>query len=99
MTVAFELDGQAFTALNGGAHFRFNEAVSFVATCADHYWNRLSEGGDPDAQQCGWPKDKLGLSWQVTPAELPELLSKPAAMAALMQMKKIDLATLRAART
>jgi len=104
MTVAFELDGQAFTALNGGPHFRFNEAVSFVVACADqdeidHYWNRLAEGGDPNAQQCGWLKDKFGLSWQVIPAELPELLSKPAAMAALMQMKKIDLVALRAAGT
>jgi len=102
MTVSFELDGHAFTALNGGPQFHFNEAVSFVVSCADqdeidHFWNHLSEGGDPNAQQCGWLKDKFGLSWQVVPAELPELLSKPAAMAALMQMKKIDLATLRAA--
>lgn len=104
MTVAFELDGQRFTALNGGPHFRFNEAVSFVVTCAnqdeiDYYWNRLSEGGDPTAQRCGWLKDQFGLSWQVVPAELPELLSKPAATAALMQMKKIDLAALRIAGT
>ena len=102
MTVSFELDGQPFTALNGGPHFRFTEAVSFVVQCADqdeidHYWQRLSEDGDSKSQQCGWLKDKFGLSWQVIPAQLPELLSNPRAMAALMQMKKIDLATLRSA--
>ena len=101
MTVEFVLDGQAFTALNGGPHFHFNEAVSFVVACADqdeidHFWKRLSEGGDPNAQQCGWLKDRFGLSWQVVPADLPELLSIPGAMAALMQMKKIDIEGLRA---
>ncbi|HEV7815336.1 MAG TPA: VOC family protein, partial [Janthinobacterium sp.] len=70
MVVAFELDGQAFTALNGGPVFQFNEAVSFVIRCetqqeVDHYWERLSAGGDARAQQCGWLKDKYGLSWQV----------------------------------
>jgi predicted 3-demethylubiquinone-9 3-methyltransferase (glyoxalase superfamily) len=103
MTVDFVLDGQAFTALNGGPHFRFNEAVSFVVACADqdeidYYWQQLSEGGDPAAQRCGWLKDRFGLSWQVIPAELPELLSIPGAMGALMQMKKIDIQSLRAAR-
>ena len=102
MTVAFELDGQLFTAINGGPHFRFTEAVSFVVHCAnqdeiDHYWSRLSEGGDPKGQQCGWLKDRYGLSWQVIPAELPELMKHGGVMAALMKMKKIDLATLRAA--
>ena len=105
MTVAFELDGQPFTALNGGPHFKFNEAVSFVVHCAtqdeiDHFWNRLGEGGDPAAQQCGWIKDRFGLSWQVIPAELPELMTGgrgEQVMGALMQMKKLDLATLRKA--
>jgi predicted 3-demethylubiquinone-9 3-methyltransferase (glyoxalase superfamily) len=72
MTVAFELDGQAFTALNGGPIFKFNEAVSLQINCeaqeeVDHYWNALSKGGDDQAQQCGWLKDKFGLSWQVVP--------------------------------
>jgi predicted 3-demethylubiquinone-9 3-methyltransferase (glyoxalase superfamily) len=73
MTVAFELDGQAFTALNGRPVFRFNEAISFQVHCdtqeeVDYYWERLSEGGDETAQQCGWLKDKYGVSWQVIPA-------------------------------
>ena len=72
MTVAFELDGQPFTALNGGPDFKFNEAISFQVICEtqkeiDHYWDKLSQGGDPKAQQCGWLKDKFGLSWQVVP--------------------------------
>jgi predicted 3-demethylubiquinone-9 3-methyltransferase (glyoxalase superfamily) len=102
MTVPFEIDGQAFTAINGGPHFKFTEAVSFVVSCADqdeidHYWDRLSEGGEPKAQQCGWLKDKFGLSWQVVPAELPELMKHPGVMPAILGMKKIDLAALRAA--
>ena len=73
MTVEFELDGQPFTALNGGPDFKFNEAVSLQVPCRnqdeiDHYWNKLSKGGDPKAQQCGWLKDKYGLSWQVVPS-------------------------------
>src|SRR3989454_5670705 len=72
MTVEFELDGQPFTALNGGPAFKFNEAISFQINCetqeeVDHHWNSLSEGGDERAQQCGWLKDKFGLSWQVVP--------------------------------
>src|SRR5262245_61281953 len=72
MTVVFELDGQSFTALNGGPNFKFTEAISFQISCetqeeVDHYWNGLSEGGDPKAQQCGWLKDKFGVSWQVIP--------------------------------
>jgi predicted 3-demethylubiquinone-9 3-methyltransferase (glyoxalase superfamily) len=72
MTVEFVLNGQGFTALNGGPHFKFNEAASFQVPCdtqaeLDHYWERLSEGGDPKAQQCGWLKDKFGVSWQVVP--------------------------------
>lgn len=108
MTVAFELDGQGFTALNGGPVFRFTEALSLVVGCrsqaeVDHFWSRLSEGGDPKAQQCGWLKDRFGVSWQVVPTELPALLSSPDAdkarrvTAALMQMKKLDLDVLRRA--
>lgn len=108
MTVAFELDGQSVTALNGGPLFKFNEAVSLVVNCrsqeeVDHYWSALTQGGDVDAQQCGWLKDKFGVSWQVVPVELIEQLSdidQPRAarvMDALMKMKKIDMATLRKA--
>ncbi|CAJ3890640.1 VOC family protein [Burkholderia pseudomallei] len=108
MTVAFELDGQSFVALNGGPVFQFNPAVSFVVNCAtqdeiDYYWGRLSEGGDASAQQYGWLRDRFGLSWQIVPVQLPELLAgdDPAkasrTMQALMQMKKIDLGALRRA--
>lgn len=108
MTIAFQLDGQDFTAINGGPHFTFNEAISLVVHCrsqeeVDHYWSRLCEGGDEKAQQCGWLKDRYGVSWQVVPTELVQLLSDPdpekarRAMAAMLQMKKIDLAALRRA--
>jgi len=102
MTVAFELDGQPFVALNGGPHFKFSEAISFVVNCAsqqeiDHYWDKLAEGADPKAQQCGWLKDKYGVSWQVVPTELPDLIKHPKAMQVMLQMKKFDLATLRKA--
>ena len=102
MTVAFELDGQRFVALNGGPHFKFSEAISFVINCTsqediDHYWNNLAQGGDPKAQQCGWLKDKYGVSWQVVPSELPDLIRRPKAMQAMLQMKKLDLAALRKA--
>lgn len=108
MTVEFILNGQPFTALNGGPVFTFNEAVSFQVFCdtqeeIDHYWDKLSEGGDPKAQQCGWLKDKFGVSWQVVPRGMAEMLrdaaSEPAkrAMAAVMGMKKFDLAALRKA--
>jgi predicted 3-demethylubiquinone-9 3-methyltransferase (glyoxalase superfamily) len=108
MTVVFQLDGQEFTALNGGPHFKFNEALSLVVHCrsqeeVDYYWSRLSEGGDPRAQQCGWLKDRFGLSWQVVPDQLIELLSDPdpekarRAMAEMLRMKKIDLAALQGA--
>lgn len=101
MVVAFELDGQRFTALNGGPVFKFNEAISFQVLCdsqeeIDHYWDRLAEGGDPAAQQCGWLKDRFGLSWQVIPRHMPDF-SSPAGqrmMTAFLQMKKIDLAAL-----
>jgi predicted 3-demethylubiquinone-9 3-methyltransferase (glyoxalase superfamily) len=100
MTIGFQLDGQDFTAINGGPVFKFNEALSLVVNCksqeeVDYYWDKLSEGGDPKAQQCGWLKDKYGVSWQIVPTELPALLADPAkgqrATGALMQMKKIDL--------
>jgi predicted 3-demethylubiquinone-9 3-methyltransferase (glyoxalase superfamily) len=108
MTVAFELDGHSFTALNGGPLFTFSEAISFQVNCKDqaeidHYWDKLSAGGDPRAQQCGWLKDRFGLSWQVVPEGMDEMLEDPTspgatrAMEAMLQMKKIDLAKLRRA--
>jgi predicted 3-demethylubiquinone-9 3-methyltransferase (glyoxalase superfamily) len=108
LTVAFELDGQAFTALNGGPLFKFNEAVSLMVNCEtqeeiDRYWEKLSAGGDPKAQQCGWLKDRYGVSWQVVPAALAGLIGgaegekSERVMQALLQMKKLDLAELRRA--
>jgi predicted 3-demethylubiquinone-9 3-methyltransferase (glyoxalase superfamily) len=108
MVVAFELDGQGFTALNGGPVFKFNEAVSFQVHCdtqedVDYYWTRLSEGGDEKAQQCGWLKDRYGVSWQIVPTVLSEMIGDPdsvrsqRAMEAMLQMKKIDVATLEQA--
>lgn len=108
MTVEFELDGRAFTALNGGPVFRFNEAVSFQVMCetqeeVDFYWDRLTAGGDDKAQQCGWLKDRFGLSWQVFPRAMIEWVGDPGseksqrAMKAMLQMKKIDLEQLRRA--
>jgi predicted 3-demethylubiquinone-9 3-methyltransferase (glyoxalase superfamily) len=108
MTVAFELDGQPFTALNGGPAFKFNEAISLQVNCSnqdelDHYWNKLSVGGDPKSQQCGWLKDKYGLSWQIVPTVLPEMLKdhqSPKAqrvMEALLRMKKLDIRELERA--
>jgi predicted 3-demethylubiquinone-9 3-methyltransferase (glyoxalase superfamily) len=108
MVVNFELDGHTFTALNGGPLFKFNEAVSFQVNCKtqdeiDYYWERLGEGGDPKAQQCGWLKDKYGLSWQIVPSVLNEMLSDPneeksgRAMEAMLQMKKLDIAKLERA--
>ncbi len=102
MTVAFELDGQAFTALNGGPIFKFNEAISLQVDCetqkeVDYYWEKLSEGGDEKAQQCGWLKDKYGVSWQIVPKRLVEILSdadeskSQSAMTAMLKMKKIDI--------
>jgi predicted 3-demethylubiquinone-9 3-methyltransferase (glyoxalase superfamily) len=109
MTVAFELDGQPFTALNGGPLFKFNEAVSFQVMCetqaeVDRYWDRLSEGGDESARQCGWLKDRFGLSWQVLPMQLLEMIGDPdwaranRVMAALLPMKKLDIAMLQRAQ-
>ena len=106
MTVSFELDGQELTALNGGPHFKFSEAISLVVNCetqkeVDDLWETLSKGGE--TQQCGWLKDKYGLSWQIVPNVLFELLlDKDAAkaervMAAMLQMKKIDIRQLKQA--
>jgi len=108
MTMDFEIEGQKFTALNGGPVFKFNEAISFVVKCktqkeVDYYWEKLSEGGDERAQQCGWLKDKYGVSWQIVPEILSELVGDPTseksqrAMKAMLQMKKIDLEGLKKA--
>jgi len=108
LTVDFEIEGQKFTALNGGPVFKFNEAISFVVNCktqkeVDYYWEKLSEGGDERAQQCGWLKDKYGVSWQILPGVLSELVGDPAseksqrAMKAMLQMKKIDIEGLKKA--
>jgi len=107
MTAAFELEGQKFVALNGGPHFKFTEAVSFVVNCAsqeevDYFWEKLLEGGGKESQ-CGWLKDKYGLSWQITPTILPELLQDKdpekanRVMQAMMKMVKIDIETLKRA--
>ncbi len=106
MTVSFELDGQEFVALNGGPEFRFNEAISFQVSCetqdeVDEFWRRLSEGGEEGP--CGWLKDRYGVSWQIIPTRLGELLDDPdpekseRAMHAMLGMKKIDIATLEQA--
>jgi len=108
LTVEFELNGQTFTALNGGPTFKFNEAISFQVHCksqkeVDYYWDKLSKGGDEKAQQCGWLKDKYGLSWQIVPTVLGEMLQDKDArklervMSALLQMKKLDIKTLKQA--
>lgn len=108
MTVAFELDGQNFVALNGGPQFKFNEAISFQINCdtqeeIDYYWGKLGAGGDPQAQVCGWLKDKFGLSWQVVPRIMDELFrdhnsaGAQRAMNAMLQMKKIDIDELQRA--
>jgi len=108
MTVAFELDGCALTALNGGPLFKFNEAISLQVSCAtqadvDYYWHTLSAGGDERAQQCGWLKDKYGVSWQVVPTALIDMLNDPdhgksqRVMTAVLQMKKLDIEALRRA--
>jgi predicted 3-demethylubiquinone-9 3-methyltransferase (glyoxalase superfamily) len=108
MTVAFELEGQTFTALNGGPIFKFNEAISFQVNCdtqaeVDYYWEKLSAGGDVKAQQCGWLKDRYGASWQIVPRVLVEMVMDPdpaksgRAMEAMLQMKKLDIAELKRA--
>ena len=107
MTVEFQLEGQLFVALNGGPHFKFTEAISFVVNCetqdeVDAYWDKLSAGGGE--VQCGWIKDKFGLSWQIVPIALIEMLSDPdpvksqRVMKAMLNMKKLDIRALRQAR-
>jgi predicted 3-demethylubiquinone-9 3-methyltransferase (glyoxalase superfamily) len=108
MTVAFQLEGQDFVALNGGPHFKFTEAVSFVVNCqnqeeVDHYWEKLSAGGDEQAQQCGWLKDRYGLSWQIVPVVLFEMLQdknpkkSESVMRAMLPMKKLNIKALKQA--
>ena len=108
MTIEFELNGQTFTALNGGPVFKFNEAISFQVSCKsqqelDYYWGKLSKGGDVKAQQCGWLKDKYGVSWQIVPAVLGEMLNGKDAevsdpvMKALLRMRKLDIKKLKQA--
>jgi predicted 3-demethylubiquinone-9 3-methyltransferase (glyoxalase superfamily) len=108
MTVEFQVESQNFVALNGGPHFTFNEAVSLEIRCdtqeeVDYYWEKLSEGGDPGAQQCGWLKDKYGLSWQIVPTELIELLHDPDGgkvekmLTAMYSMQKLDIKVLKRA--
>ena len=108
LTVEFQIEGQQFVALNGGPHFKFNESVSFIVSCetqdeVDYYWDTLREGGDEKAQICGWLKDRFGLSWQIVPQGLREMLldekseKSQRAMKAMLQMKKLDIAGLRKA--
>lgn len=108
MTVSFELVGQSFTALNGGPTFKFNEAISLQVDCTsqkevDDYWTKLSEGGDVSAQQCGWLKDKYGLSWQIVPSILQEMITdseherSQRVMTAMLQMKKLNIDALKQA--
>jgi predicted 3-demethylubiquinone-9 3-methyltransferase (glyoxalase superfamily) len=100
LTIAFELDGQKLIALNGGPAFKFTEAISLAVRCdsqqeVDYYWEKLTAGGSES--MCGWLKDKFGLSWQITPGRLPELIKNPKAMKAMMGMKKIDMAEIERA--
>jgi len=108
LVVEFTLAGQRFTALNGGPQYSFTPAVSFVVDCdtqeeVDRYWDLLSEGGPPEAQQCGWLQDRFGVSWQVVPRQLGEYMSDPdpekagRTMQAMLQMKKLDIAGLKRA--
>ncbi|KAH8819273.1 3-demethylubiquinone-9 3-methyltransferase [Xylogone sp. PMI_703] len=109
LVVAFELDGQTFTALNGGPLFKFNEAISFQIDCAnqaevDCYWEKLREGGDPSKQQCGWVEDKFGVSWQVVPRQLievylpdPDPAKAQRTYKAMLEMKKLDIDVLKRA--
>src|SRR5262245_11140492 len=106
MVASFEINGQEFTALNGGPMFKISEAVSFQVMCesqdeVDYYWEKLTAGGDDSAQACGWLKDKFGVSWQVIPIEFLEIVSGPdaqktqRAMGAMFQMKKLDINVIR----
>jgi predicted 3-demethylubiquinone-9 3-methyltransferase (glyoxalase superfamily) len=101
ITISFELDGQAFVALNGGPNFKFTEAISFMIRCEnqeeiDYYWSKLTADGGAEVQ-CGWLKDKFGLSWQVVPSQIAQLISTPSGMQAMMKMKKLDIAELEKA--
>lgn len=98
MVVAFEIEGQTFTALNGGPIFKFTEAISFVVNCEnqeeiDNLWGKLS--AHPESEQCGWLKDKYGVSWQIIPKDMSELISNEKSMAAMLKMKKIDIQALK----
>jgi predicted 3-demethylubiquinone-9 3-methyltransferase (glyoxalase superfamily) len=100
LTISFELDGQKFTALNGGPIYKFNEAISFVVRCdtqqeVDEYWSKLSAGGVEI--QCGWLKDKFGVAWQIVPVRLFDLIRNPKAMQAMLGMKKLDIGELERA--
>ena len=108
MTVQFQIEGQDFVALNGGLHFNFNESISLIVNCdsqeeVDNYWEKLSEGGDPNALQCGWLKDKYGLSWQIVPTALIKMINDPdqdkveRTLTAMYPMKKLDIKTLKQA--
>ena len=108
ITVEFTLEGTKFVGLNGGPEFRFNESISFMIECkdqeeVDYYWEKLGAGGDPEAQQCGWLKDKYGLSWQVVPKVLNELCNDPdkeksnRTFEAMLRMRKLDIAALQRA--
>lgn len=101
ITISFELDGQAFVALNGGPNFKFTEAISFVIRCEnqeeiDYYWSKLTADGGKEVQ-CGWLKDKFGLSWQVVPSRIGELVRSPKGMEAMMKMTKLNIAELEKA--
>lgn len=108
LTVEFEINGSEFIALNGGPQFKFNESISFIINCdtqdeIDYYWEKLSEGGDPNAQQCGWLKDKYGVSWQITPVALADMITDAdkqkveKVMKVMFTMKKLDLPLLKKA--
>jgi predicted 3-demethylubiquinone-9 3-methyltransferase (glyoxalase superfamily) len=108
MTVEFEIEGQTFVALNGGPVFQFNEAVSLIVNCEtqeeiDYYWDRLAAGGDPSSQQCGWLKDRYGISWQIVPIELTKMMADPHTeksehlMKAMLQMHKLNIEELKQA--
>ena len=105
-TVTFEIEGYQITALNGGSYFKLSEAASLMVACenqdeVDYYWNKLSEGGPKESQQCGWLKDKYGLSWQIVPSDLHQMITdqdpqrSSAVMNAILKMKKLDLMELR----
>ena len=105
LTVDFEVEGQSFVALNGGPHFKFNESISIIIHCdtqdeVDYYWEKLSEGGDPEAQRCGWLKDMFGLSWQIVPTKFIEMVNNPdkekvrRVLEVMYPMKKLDIEAL-----